>query len=294
MSVSDYSMIWFDTYAKKLYRYKPGALEPVSDVKGYHGMLQDRTIGIIQTEDNPYLKKGVHSTYDYRHNEFIVTFLNEKPIGNGDFVEDKLTLVYNDLFDGFVGEYTHYPVVYINDKSNFFSVPYTNAGTSDKMYVHNYGDYGVFYGAAPVDSKLSFIVNSMPTEEKVLTNFEFSSESYKFDGNDFNLPAYDDFFDTMRVYDSYQNTDFQPLANNARRHKSIWDIKVPSDRVLVVGNNSSGPLSIFNPANLDVNRPARTRRMKDRWFVADFTYDNSRNNKIILHTAKALYMKNSR
>lgn len=294
MSVSDYSMIWFDAYAKKLYRYKPGALEPVSDVKGYHGELQARTGGLIQVKDNPYIQKGIHSTYDYRHNEFIMTFLNEIPSTGGDNIEDALTLVYNDLFDGFVGEYTHYPVVYINDKSNFFSVPYTNAGTSDKIYVHNYGDYGVFYGAAPVDSKLSFIVNSMPTEEKVLTNFEFSSESYKFDGNDFNLPAYDDFFDTMRVYDSYQNTDFQPLANNARRHKSIWDIKVPSDRVLVVGNNASGALSIFSPANLDVNRPARTRRMKDRWFVADFTYDNSRNNKIILHTAKALYMKNSR
>ena len=113
MSVSDYSLIWFDTLARKIYKLGDG-LSPVTDLKGYHAYVYNNTAGDIQNNDNPYLNKGVHSTYDYRFGEFYMTFLSE---------DKQFTLVYNDMFNGFVGEYTHYPVVYINDKSNIFSVP---------------------------------------------------------------------------------------------------------------------------------------------------------------------------
>jgi len=46
------------------------------------------------------------------------------------------------MFEGFVGEYTHYPVVYINDKSNIFSVPYSTLAS--RLWIHNYGNYGEY------------------------------------------------------------------------------------------------------------------------------------------------------
>jgi hypothetical protein len=288
MSVSDFSILWFDSLARKLYRYKPGALEPISDMKGYHAFLYNRTGGLLQINDNPYLYKGAHSTYDYRFNEFFFTTLYDDFTTNETQSAQQFTLVPTDTFDGFVGRYTHYPKVYINDKANIFSVPYSAPGDPDKIYIHNFGDYGVFYDNPPSSSTLSFVVNQFPTEEKVFTNLEISAEAYKTDQL-FNEPDFYDFFDTMRVYDNYQNTNYQTLVPSlARKHKTLWNVKVPSDRVLDVN------LDIFNSANLDINRPALTRRMKDKWFIVDLVYDNSNNNKFVVHNAKALYTRNSR
>jgi hypothetical protein len=274
MSVSDYSLIWFDTLARKIYKLGDG-LKAVTDLSGYHAFVYENTKGEIQNNDNPYLNKGVHATYDYRFNEFYMTFLSE---------DKQFTLVYNDMVDGFVGEYTHYPVVYINDKSNIFSVPYSTLASN--IYIHNYGDYGVFYGNTNA-AKISFIINPEQGLEKVFTNMEVTAESFKtvlgYDQPDFN-----DFFDTMRVYDNYQNTDFISTSLIAKKHKTIWDVKIPSDRVLDVTQ------PIFNAANLSPVRPALTRRLKDKWFMVDFIYNNTDNNKFVVHFANALYMINSR
>lgn len=275
MSVSDYNLIWFDTLARKIYKLGDG-LSPVTDLKGYHAYVYGNTAGEIQNNDNPYLNKGVHSTYDYRFGEFYMTFLSE---------DKKFTLVYNDMFEGFVGEYTHYPVVYINDKSNIFSVPYSTLAS--RMWIHNYGNYGSFYGNNPVPSKVSFLVNPSPTEEKVFTNMEMLVESFKTPFG-YEEPDFYDFFDTMRVYDNYQNTDILPLSNLSTKHKTIWDIKVPSDRVLDVTQ------PIFNAANLSTVRPPLTRRMKDKWFMVDMAYNNTDNNKLVVHYSTAIYMPNSR
>jgi hypothetical protein len=308
MSVSDYSIIWFDALARKMYRYKPSGLEPVSDIKGLNAFLYSRLYGVLQTNDNPYRFRGIHSTYDFRHNEFYMTFLDasqDTPL--------ELTLVYNDLLDGYVGEYTHYPKVYINDKLNIFSPnPNVVLGVdNEEIYIHNYGNYATFYDQTPDFSTLSFILNSNPTIEKVLNNLEFVVEAFKPN----RLGTYDlqydavaqidfyDFFDDMRVYDNYQNTDWFTLipntldysgrTNYARKHKSIWNTRIPSDKVITPNT------SIFDPANISTIKPSMTRRFKDKWFMIELrynntTYTNNLNNKLVVHSAKANYALNSR
>jgi hypothetical protein len=293
MSVSDYSMVWFDTMARKLIKYKPGALEPISDIKGYHAFLYQETDGIIQTDDNPYIFQGVHSTYDYRYHEFYFTFVQPSNIlrDGRTMAPNPFTLVYNELFEGFVGKYTHHPVVYINDKSNIFSVPSTidNPLDPSSLYVHNYGDYGVFYGQAPAQSKISFVINSNPSVEKVLNNLEVSAEVFDTTKILFNQPVMYDFFDTIRVYDNYQNSDYRELVPTlARKHKTIWNIKVPSDRVINVNQ------PIFDTTNLSTLRPPITKRFKDKWFVVDLVYFNNDNYKLVAHNAKAIFTLNSR
>lgn len=293
MSVSDYSMIWFDTLARKIMRYKPGELQPVSDVRGLNAFLYQETDGIIQTDDNPYIFQGVHSTYDYRFNEFYMTFVQPSNVlrDGRTMPPNPFTLVFNELFDGFVGKYTHHPTVYINDKSNIFSIPINldNPLDPSSMYVHHYGDYGVFYDQAPAQSKISFVINLNPTIEKVLNNLEVSAEVFDVTNELFAQPVMYKFFDTMRVYDNYQNSDFiQLVPGLARKHKTIWNIKVPSDRVLDVTQ------PIFDSANLSTVRPSITRRFKDKWFMVELVYDNADNYKLVAHSAKALLTANSR
>lgn len=301
MSVSDYSMIWFDTLARKMYRYKGEGLEPLSDVKGLNAFLYNRLSGSIQTKDNPYIYEGIHCTYDFRHNEFYMTFLNKE-------TEFYLTLVYNDLLDGYIGEYTHYPKVYLNDKLNIFS-PNPNNLFNEVLFIHNYGRYGNFYESRLPDySTLSFILNTSPTTEKVLHNLEFVTEAYS--TNTQQAPSdshyydplaqidYTDFFESMRIFDNYQNTDWINLIPNktdlssrdnyARRHKTIWNVRVPSDRVLDVNQN------IFDTLNLSGVRPRLTRRLKDKWFMVELQYNNNPNNKLVVHSTKPTYSVNSR
>lgn len=301
MSVSDYSMIWFDALARKMYRYKGEGLQPLSDIKGLNAFLYNRISGNIQTKDNPYIYEGIHCTYDFRHNEFYMTFLDKT-------AEFYLTLVYNDLLDGYIGEYTHYPKVYINDKTNIFSPdPYTPF--NETLYIHNYGPYGRFYSNRTTDySSLSFILNTSSTTEKVLNNLELVVEAFK----ENTLPSYPDehyydalaqidytdFFESMRVFDNYQNTDWITLIPNktdlssrdnyARRHKTIWNIRIPSDRVLDVTQN------IFDSLNLSSVRPRLTKRFKDKWFMVEFNYNNNPNNKLVVYSAKGIYALNSR
>jgi hypothetical protein len=301
MSVSDYSMIWFDTLARKMYRYKGEGLEPLSDIKGLNAFLYNRISGNIQVKDNPYIYEGIHCTYDFRHNEFYMTFLDK----TSDFY---LTLVYNDLLDGYIGEYTHYPKVYLNDKLNIFS-PDPDDLYNETLYIHNYGRYANFYQSRLPDySTLSFILNTSSTTEKVLHNLEFVTEA--FSTNTQQAPSdshyydplaqidYTDFFESMRIFDNYQNTDWINLIPNttdlssrdnyARRHKTIWNVRVPSDRVLDVNQN------IFDNLNLSAVRPRLTRRLKDKWFMVELTYNNTPNNKLVVHSAKATYALNSR
>lgn len=301
MSVSDYSMIWFDTLARKMYRYKGEGLEPLSDIKGLNAFLYNRVSGNIQVKDNPYIYEGIHCTYDFRHNEFYMTFLDR----TSDFY---LTLVYNDLLDGYIGEYTHYPKVYLNDKLNIFS-PNPNTPYNETLFIHNYGRYGNFYQSRLPDySTLSFVLNTSATTEKVLQNLEFVTEAYS--PNTQQAPGdshyydplaqidYTDFFESIRIFDNYQNTDWITLIPNkadlssrdnyARRHKTIWNVRVPSDRVLNVNQN------IFDNLNLSAVRPRLTRRLKDKWFMVELTYNNTPNNKLVVHSAKATYALNSR
>ena len=307
MSVSDYSIIWFDIYARKMYRYKPDGVIPVSDIKGLNSYLYNKLYGTLQTSDNPYIFEGIHSTYDFRHNEFYMTFLDRNDTGLA------MTIVYNDLLDGYIGEYTHYPKVYINDKLNIFSPnPNITYGVdNEQIYIHNYGNYVTFYDQTPDFSTLSFIVNSNPTVEKVLNNIEFLVESFKLNRIGVYDTQYDavaqidvyDFFKEMRIYNNYQNTDWFNLITNtidyssrnnyARKHKTIWNTRIPTDRVLDVNS------SIFDPANLAVIKPSVTRRLKDKWFMVELKYPNNKyhsgvNNKLVVHSANVLYALNSR
>lgn len=285
---NDYTLIWFDTLSRKIYRYSPGKLEPITDVKGLSSLLYTNLDGNIQTTDNPYLGTGVHATYDYRYNEYRITFLHR----DDEFYK---TIVYSDLLDGFIGKYTSYPTVYINDKLNIFAIPFTNLALQ-KINLHNYGDYGKFVDYLGIyrtyGSSISYIVNENPTIEKVLTNQRYSVDVYKPNTNSIGYNAFAEIdisktFDQFRYYNTYQNTNWQDASNLTRRHKTMWNVKVPTDRVIDVNQN------IFDISNLANPRPKFTRRLKDKWFMCEAVYFNNDNYRIVANNVTSTYSLNS-
>ena len=288
---SDQTLIWFDTLGRKLYRLKD-TVDPISDLKGMSAFFFNNTNSDLQVSDNPYEDIGVHATYDTRHGEFLISLLNS--------TSDKYyTVAYSELFDGFCGRYTYTPKVFINDKLNMFEVPSGN-NLPGALFASNYGKYGVFYDhpsnpTRPQDSKVSFIINQEPTLEKVLTNMEILTEAYTPTLNykllnQYAIPQPNDFFNKIRIFNSYQNTDVLPLAGISKRRKTIWNVKVPGNRVLYTGGN----FDIFDPVNIATNRTAITERLKDRYFIAELYYDNKRNNKFVASSVNSLVMLNPR
>ena len=294
-ALSDNTLLFTDLLGRKIYTFTGEGLQPLSDVKGLNAYMYRKLSGDIQNNDNPYIDLGLTATYDNRYNEFLLSMYEKNEETN---TTDYFTVAYSEVTGGFTSFYSFYPRVYINDKLNIFTVPCNLSGEGGTIYVQDYGMYGRFYGFGrpAVDSKLSFLVNHEPDKEKILTNFEFVTESYDTTGNygeydPYAIPVPYDFFKTIRVFNTYQNTDFIPTTNIAKRRKTLWNVIVPGNRVLY---NNATNVDIFDVSNISPTRLSLSQRMKDRWFMVDTTYNNANDYRFTVSAATSLIMLNTR
>jgi hypothetical protein len=328
----------------------------ITVAKGLSSFMSNNLDGLIQVNDNPYLDKGITSTYDFRYNEAIMTFkdsvvdtsksargrgvtftapttydfnINPSPIWmspNTDvlvsvketgesypgvvisggiinlpeaplidptytvtiypYTKNSFTVAYNDIIDAFTSFYGFTPSVYINDQVSIFSP----ADDLKTIYRHDVGPHGVFYDQAPQASKLKLIINQAPAETKVFDNYELVTESIDLSSG---ANIVDDFFDRIRLYNDYQNTDFQslPVDNNkqtAKRKERTWNISNLRNRVLYTNPSPD----IFSPSEL-AEKPFG-ERMRDKYLLVDLEYDNIENYRFILHTFKTHFRKSAR
>lgn len=350
------AVFWFDMNTKNMYKMQGNSPSAITVAKGLSSFMSNNLGGLIQVNDNPYLNKGITSTYDFRYNEAIMTFrdsvvdtsksatakgvtftapttydfnINPSPIWmspgtnvlvtvkeTGEaypgviisggiitipeapaidtnytitiypYTRNSFTVAYNDIIDAYTSFYSYTPPVYINDQVSIFSP----AEDYKTIYRHDVGDHGVFYDAAPAASKLKLIVNQFASETKVFDNYEIVSESIDL-SNGANIAT--DFFDRIRLYNDYQNTDFQnlPIDNGkqtAKRKERTWNISNLRNRVLYT---TSSP-NIFDPAEL-AEKPFG-ERMRDKYLLVDLEYDNLQNYRFIMHTFKSHFRKSAR
>jgi hypothetical protein len=366
------AVFWFDMNTKNMYKMQGNAPSAITVAKGLSSFTSNNLNGLIQVNDNPYLDKGITSTYDFRYNEAIMTFkdsvvdtsksvaakgvtftapttydfnINPSPIWmspNTDvlvtvketgesypgvvisggiinipeapaidstytvtiypYTKNSFTVAYNDIIDAFTSFYGYTPSVYINDQVSIFSP----ADDLKTIYRHDVGPHGVFYNQAPQASKLKLIINQAPAETKVFDNYELVTESIDLSSG---ANIVDDFFDRIRLYNDYQNTDFQtlPIDNNktiAKRKERTWNLSNLRNRVLYYDYNA--PITpvpspdIFNPFYLSTTDPSILgdkvfgERMRDKYLLVDLEYDNIENYRFILHTFKTHFRKSAR
>ena len=350
------AVFWFDMNTKNMYKMQGNAPSAITVAKGLSSFMSNNLNGLIQVNDNPYLDKGITSTYDFRYNEAIMTFkdsvvdtsksargrgvtftapttydfnINPSPIWmspNTDvlvsvketgesypgvvisggiinlpeaplidptytvtiypYTKNSFTVAYNDIIDAFTSFYGFTPSVYINDQVSIFSP----ADDLKTIYRHDVGPHGVFYDQAPQASKLKLIINQAPAETKVFDNYELVTESIDLSSG---ANIVDDFFDRIRLYNDYQNTDFQslPVDNNkqtAKRKERTWNISNLRNRVLYTNPSPD----IFSPSEL-AEKPFG-ERMRDKYLLVDLEYDNIENYRFILHTFKTHFRKSAR
>ena len=187
--------------------------QELSDVKGMHSFLINNTNNDL-TVDNPLIRKGVSSTYDYLNNEILFTFLQE----NNDF-----TISYSELKQQFISFYDYTPSMYISIGDMLLS---TNT-TLRSLYKHGVGEYNTFYGIK-YPSYITFNLNPEPYFDCVFDNINYKSEVYlnNVDQSDVTLTD-------IQAYNDYQSTLLTPLVNNRngnlRRRFRDWNAEIPRD-----------------------------------------------------------------
>ena len=300
-----------DINTNKLYLFNGESLDPISDSKGHRGFMNKVLHNRIRITDNPIKYSGILSTYDFKNNEFLYTFLNKGYVLSGGvetLLNEKYTLGYSDLIQQFSSFYSFTPYIYINNNSIFYSpANYSpESSTRTKAYLHNEGPYGSFYGTV-YPSEVKVLVNANPSVTKAFDNLSWQTQSTKINytyydeiNNAFaSVTGYDsdnqiyqtDTYSKIRVYNQSQNTDWittdlTPITGNLRKLEKSFNVQAPRNKY---NNNGS---SIFDPAALTIN--SFGDRLRDKFITVDLSYPNSLNNRFIMHNLKTSYRVSDR
>lgn len=301
---SQNTLVFADIRTKKLYAYNGSSLEPISDTKGNRNYFIKKFDPInIVTNDNPIKNKGILSTYDYYHDEFLITTLDyhQESQGEDDLeVKDFDTIAYSGLTSRFTGNYSFAPNIYINNNSKLYS---QNTNVADNIYLHNVGEYGNFYGTL-YKSSIKAIVNENPLKTKIFDNLSWITESiddrkirlddyvsYNVLNADDNVKNLEDTFKRLRCYNEYQNTDWIDLTlgnpiTNLRKSEQGFNTYIPRNRVNYDTFNIN-TYSIFNSSVL--TKDTFGERIRDKYMIVDLEYDNETNNRFITHNLLTSY-----
>ena len=210
------SLYFIDNYAKSIFRISSEGLVSLTDNKGLREWMQDNNT--LNTW-RPYLdsnldRKAFRTFYDKGFKDVY-------------FVNGNTCLVYSALLDQFISfmDYQSTDAMF-NIGDNFYAAYETN------LYQQFAGDYNNIYGQDR-DYYLTFIDNQIPEMNKIYTNLEYRSDTYIDD-----KLIHDETFDTIRVYNEYQDTGEhsvkanldKPYLSDLQKKFRVWRIQIPRDK----------------------------------------------------------------
>jgi hypothetical protein len=277
-------VFWFDVSKKQFFVYTGESLNIVDGISSY---LQNNTKGDIFNNDNPFLLKGVTSSFDYRFKQFKTSFNNDS------YKSFTFSVIDNSIPHSF---YSYNTACYINDVYNLFTV---NPSDLNKMWIMNLGDYGKFYNVIK-PFRIDFVCNQPSAYEKVFDNIVLNTRSFK----DNNTQIDDDYiwtvddkantFTRYRVYNLYQNTNWVPVdKKTTTRYKRLWFSKIQGNRVKYLNGTN---FDIFDSNNLFTypDRYPIPQRIKSNYAFINLEYDNLNNNRLVLDDVEILMRVNQK
>lgn len=262
---SNNSLYYFDSNSKNV-NVLHGEDIAISESKGMKTWFAG--IGnVVYQYDNPFIGYGINAYYDRRYNEVVYTIHNDRK---------RDTVAFNEIFKCFTAFYDFASTMYVStEKNQILSVSESDTG-GDIMHIHNEGSPSVFYGNR-YKSTLHILSNAVYGAIKTQDSISMEFESFDTDSN-----RLYDFFDRIRCYNNYQNTDWNDIVLNepltptgkvveADRRERIWRLHIPRN---VVDKIVSSDPNIFDPINL--SNPGRKfrERMRGQSLNIQFEYNN--------------------
>lgn len=234
---------YYDALNKSFNAFK-GGLQGISSLKGLHTHFNNNTSLNELRIDNPLIKKGIASNYDYINSDLFMTFHQEE--------KPSFTLSFNEKADSFVSFYDYIPSMYLSKGDNFITINPTNTS----IYKQYSGDYNKFYEQY-YPSYVTLLINPESDLDTVFDNIMYKSEIYL---NDIDQP--EKTLTNVRLFHEYQDSGIVPLIlsrnGNLRRKFRNWNAILP--------------------------RNQNTReRIRNPWVFLQLQLDNESNYKMILH-----------
>lgn len=248
---SSQGMYWIDNSMQDVYRFSD-RLSSLATEKGMKSHIKSLTI------------TDVKAGWDKRFSEVLFDI---KIYGDQD------TLVFSEKEDFFSGFYDANTNVFIQTDTDLLSVATNNT----VIYTHNTGNHGTFHGTL-YPSTISILATDKYPVTKVFDNIEVTTETTNSSG----VNIFSDFFNEVRVYNSYQNTDWRDLVYKTpvlstdftfERREQSFTLPVP--RNAVNKDQDTNP-NIFSAANLDVTQTFKDR-IRDKYSMIEFKYNNTNN-----------------
>jgi hypothetical protein len=296
---SSYSFIWADIYNKKMYTYSDGnQVTPESDIKGIFSFLNNNIKYNIKNIDKPtYVNavggvNGIRAVYDFKYNQAIFTFSDSEYSGKGPTqierkpISNSFTIVYDERIGAFTSFYGFKPLVYMTDGYKIFS-PDPNKGENSNIYMHDVGRYCKFYGTV-LNSDIKIVINDHFQYTKAFDNIMYDSQAIDTaTGINYN----DDTWNQIRVYNDYQNTNYQALTtlSNIKRKERTWQLAIPRNRVLYTSSNSPNIFTDLSPIEKLMGE-----RMRDKYIIIDLIYNNVNNRNLSFNNLRTIYRQSPR
>lgn len=253
------SFYFYDVTNNNLNICKSNQIAELSDLKGLHSYFVNNINKTDILTNNPVIKKGITTGYDYLNDEVYFTFLQ----GNKSF-----TVNYCEDTQSFVSFYDYIPTRYISRGNEFFAIDQSN----NKIYKQYAGDYNVFFdNPVPFPSYIILDVNPEPMFDCVFDNINFKSEVYAKDLNGkYTIDQPDKTLTGIRAYNDYQDsntpTTVTPLVvgrnNNLRRKFRDWNALIPRDG---------------------------RERVRAPWIKLKLEFQNPNNYRLVLHDTNVYY-----
>jgi hypothetical protein len=258
------SFVYFtDIKSKKIFRISSQGLEPLSDIKGFSSYLSKNLEGQLKLDeklggDNPIIFNGITGYYDHINNEVIFTILNTQTDIDDSLIPIRFSLVYNENTESFSSFYDFTSNIYPHNRSFIFS---PNPTQLRDVYIHNFGNKGSFYGVV-YDSTVSPVLNDKPMYTKTFDNLFWHSESVDTNLADVQTDTFYE-LDTRSTYQT--NLNYQLInSTTLKRKERTWQTATPR-----------------SSTNLE--------RFRDKHLELTLRYDNTPNNRFLIHFLGYVY-----
>lgn len=226
-----------DDITKGIYLFN-GQLDNISDKLGFHSWI--KTASKSMNIWNPVDFNSFVTYYDKSNDEIL-------------FISRDACLGYSELLNQFTSFYSYENTPYFSnllDKGIWIR--------DNKLWLHNEGDYNMFFGAYQ-PFYTTIIANPDMPVDKIFNNLEFRSDSWDRKGNLLNVT-----FDTLTVWNEYQQgvsklKNMLGKPSNLKRKFRIWRANIP--RAKANGRD----------------------RMRNPWLYIKLSMEEENVNKTVLH-----------
>ena len=239
---------FIDDITKGIFLFN-GQLDNLSDRLGFHSWINRASDSI-----------DIWNPVDF--NGFVTYY--DKVNGDVFFISKDECLAFSEPLGQFSSFYSYEKMPYFtNLEDRGIALNVEGTGTLYRPWLHNEGDYNMFFGVYQ-PFYTTIIANPDMPVDKIFNNLEFRSDSWDKSGNLLNTT-----FDTLTVWNEYQqgtstlnNTLGRP--SDLKKKFRIWRANIP--RASAIGSTKKG-----------------RDRMRNPWLYIKLSMEGENVNKTVLH-----------